>query len=97
LITVKVSDNFTSSFTSTFLVRVTNEVPRVATVPADVSVVHGKVLSIPLASNFFDDDGDPITLAATYSLNGETAVKIPSGIFTLPSAFTLLVTSTSIT
>jgi hypothetical protein len=94
---MKVSDNFTSSLTSTFIIRITNAVPRVATVPAAVSVVHGKSLSIPLASNFIDDDRDLIILTATYSLNGGAAVKIPSGIFTVPSAFTILVTSTSIT
>jgi len=97
VITMKVSDNFTSSFTSTFTLRIKNAVPRVATVLAAVSVVHGKSLSIPLASNFVDDDGDPITLTATYSLNGGATVKIPSGMFTLPSAFTLLVKSISIT
>ena len=96
VITMKVSDNFTSSLTSTFTLRITNAVPRVATVPPAVSVVHGKTLSIPLASNFVDDDGDPITLTATYSLNGGAKVKIPSGIFTVPSAFTLFVNSTSI-
>ena len=94
---MKVSDNFTSSFISNFTLSITNTVPRVATVPEAVSFVHGKSLSIPLASNFVDDDGDLITLTATYSLNGGAAVKIPSGMFTLPSAFTILVTSTSIT
>ena len=69
-ITMNVSDNFTSSITSSFMLSITNAAPRVATVPAAVSLVHGKSLSIPLISNFVDDDGDPITLIATYSLNG---------------------------
>jgi hypothetical protein len=43
-----------------------------------------------------DDDGDPITVTATYSLNGGAAVKIPIGIFTVPSAFEIVVASTSI-
>jgi hypothetical protein len=35
-------------------------------------------------------------MTATYSLNGEAAVNIPNGIFAIPSAFNILVTSTSI-
>ena len=35
-------------------------------------------------------------MTATYSLNGGAAVKIPSGIFTVPSAFEIIVASTSI-
>ena len=91
-----ISDDFPASITSAFALSITNAVPRVATVPGDVSVVHGRSLSIPLTSNFVDDDGDPITMEASYSLNGGAAVTIPGGIFTVPSAFTILVTSTLI-
>jgi hypothetical protein len=49
-----------------------------------------------LTSNFVDDDGDPLTMTATYSLNGGAAVTLPSGMFTVPSAFTIYVASTSI-
>lgn len=73
--------------TASFTLSVTNTVPRVVTVPGTVSLVHGGSLSIPLASNFFDDDGDAITMTATYKLSGGAAVKIPNGIFTLPSFF----------
>jgi hypothetical protein len=83
--------------TSSFTLSVTNAPPRVVTVPADVSLVHkSSSISIPLASNFIDDDGDAITMKATYILNGGAAVTIPNGIFSITSAFTIGVTSTSI-
>ena len=96
LIRITVSDDFPLSISRSFYLSITNAVPRVASVPAAVSLVHGKSLSIPLTSNFVDDDGDLISMAATYSLNGGAAVIIPSGIFTVPSPFTIGVTSTSI-
>jgi hypothetical protein len=96
VITMVISDPFPASFTSTFTLSITNAIPRVATVPGAVSLIHGSSTSIPLTSNFVDDDGDPLTMTATYSLNGGAAVTIPSGIFTVPSAFTIFVTSTSI-
>jgi hypothetical protein len=96
VITMIISDTFPASFTSTFTLSITNAIPRVATVPGAVSLVHGSSLSIPLTSNFVDDDGDPLTMAATYSLSGGAAVTLPSGIFTVPSAFTIYVASTSI-
>lgn len=43
-----------------------------------------------------DDDGDPLTIQATYSLSGGSSTAIPSGIFTQPSDDVLLVDSTSI-
>jgi hypothetical protein len=96
LITLTVSDDFPSSITTSFKLSITNAVPRVTTVPAAVSLVHGKSLTIDLSSNFVDDDGDLITMAAIYSLNGGAAVNIPNGIFTLPSPFIIGVASTSI-
>ena len=96
LITMTVSDDFPSSFVTSFKLSITNSAPKVAIVPAAVSLVHGKSKSIPLASNFVDDDGDLLTMTATYSLNGGAAVTIPSGIFTVISPFTIDVTSTSI-
>jgi hypothetical protein len=96
VITMIIYDTFPASFTSTFTLSITNAIPRVATVPGAVSLVHGSSLSIPLTSNFVDDDGDPLTMAATYSLSGGAAVTLPSGIFTVPSAFTIYVASTSI-
>jgi hypothetical protein len=91
-----VSDDFPSIMTASFTLSVTNTAPKVVSVPGDVSIVHGNSLSIPLISNFADDDGDAITMTATYTLSGGTAVMIPNGIFTVPSAFTIRVGSTSI-
>jgi hypothetical protein len=34
-----------------------------------------------LSTYFIDDDGDPMTLTATYSFNGGAATTIPGGIF----------------
>jgi hypothetical protein len=96
MITMTVSDDFPSSMTASFTVTVTNAAPKVVIVPGDVSLVHGGILSIPLASNFADDDGDAITMTAAYSLSGGTALMIPNGIFTVPSAFTIGVESKSI-
>jgi hypothetical protein len=38
-----------------------------------------------LTAFFIDDDGDPMTLTATYSFNGGAAIAIPGGIFTKQS------------
>ena len=51
---------------------------------------------MPLGSNFIDDDGDIITMTATSSFNGGSAVAVPTGIVTMPSSFTIDVASTSI-
>ena len=96
VIKITVSDGFPSSFVTSFKLSITNSAPRVAIVPTAVSLVHGKSKSIPLASNFVDDDGDLLTMTATYSLNGGAAVTIPRGIFTVPSAFTIFVMSSLI-
>jgi hypothetical protein len=42
VITMTVSDDFPSSMTTSFTLSVTNVAPKVVTVPADVSLVHGK-------------------------------------------------------
>jgi hypothetical protein len=59
-------------------------------------MVHGTSLSVSLAEFFTDDDGDALTLTATYSLSGGSAVSIPGGIFSQLSTFELYVDSTSI-
>ena len=66
MITMTVSDNFPSSVTTSFTLIVTNAAPKVDSVPGDVSLVHKSSLTIPLASKFIDDDGDAITMKATY-------------------------------
>jgi hypothetical protein len=48
---------------------------------------------MPLSACFIDDDGDPITMTATYSLNGGAAISIPGGIFTVTSLLTIDATS----
>jgi large repetitive protein len=96
VITMIVSDGFPKSVTTSFTLSITNAAPKVVTVPGDVSLVHGKSVTIPLASNFIDDDGDAITMTCTYTKSGGAAVKIPNGIFSVPSAFTIDVKSTSI-
>jgi len=95
-ITMMVSDNFPIITTASFTLSITNAIPRVVTVPGTVSLVHGDSLIIPLDPNFVDDDGDVMTMKATYKISGGAAVTIPNGIFTLPSPFKLGVTSTSI-
>jgi hypothetical protein len=93
-----VSDDLKMSMSTSFTLTVTNVAPKVVTVPDDVSLVHGKSLSIPsLASKFIDDDGDDFTMTATYTVSGGSAVTIPNGIFSVViSPFTIGVTSTSI-
>ena len=63
---MEVSDDFPMTATTSFTLSVTNAPPRVDSVPGDVSLVHKSSLTIPLGSNFKDDDGDPITMEATY-------------------------------
>ena len=56
-------------------------------------MVHGNYISMPLSAYFIDDDSDPISMTATYSLNGEIPRSIPGGIFTFLSPLTLVATS----
>jgi hypothetical protein len=58
--------------------------------------VHKQSKSINLASCFADEEGDPLTMTATYSSNGASAMPIPGGIFTKPADFQIDVASTSI-
>jgi hypothetical protein len=48
---------------------------------------------MPLAGYFLDDDGDTMTMTATYSLNGASAQPIPGGILTTPNPLTIDATS----
>ena len=92
-ITLTVSDPLPASVTRTFTVTVTNAAPKVASPPPSHSMIHGKTLSMPLAEYFIDDDGDTMTMTATYSLNGRPAQPIPGGLFTKPSPLTIDATS----
>ena len=85
--TIKVSDPWPQSVTSTFTLAIKNVAPKAVIVPPNHSVVHSTSLLIDLTSNFADDDLDPITMTATYSFNGGGAVALPSGIFSYPNPF----------
>jgi hypothetical protein len=45
--------------------------------------------SYNLSPFFTDDDGNPLTMTATYQLNGGYTVIIPGGIFTQPTGNSL--------
>ena len=96
VITMTVSDEFPSSMTESFTLSITNVAPKIVTVPGDISLVHGKSLTIALISNFADDDGDAITMTCSYTKSGGAAVTIPNGIFYFGSPFTIDIKSTSI-
>jgi hypothetical protein len=49
-----------------------------------------------LTDNFIDDDGDILTMTATYSKNPGVELAIPEGIFTKPAEFEINVPSTLI-
>ncbi len=75
----------------------------IATDPPNTSIKHFEAKTYALASYFTEDNGDPLTMSATYSFNGGPATNIPSGIFAQPSGifaqpsdFEIIVTSTSI-
>jgi hypothetical protein len=86
--TIKASDEQPLSSTTSFTLTIsnTNTIPKlVSTAPPDISVVHKYSISINLASYFVDDQGDPMTMTATYSYNGGASISIPGGIFAKPS------------
>jgi hypothetical protein len=92
-ISLIVSDPLPASVTQSFTVTVTNAAPRLVNNPPSLSVVHGKTKSMPLSAYFIDDDLDPITMVATYQLNGGAVTTIPGGIFSFPSLLTIDATS----
>jgi hypothetical protein len=49
-----------------------------------------------LTDNFIDDDGDTLTMTATYSKNPGVELAIPEGIFTKPAELEINVPSTLI-
>ena len=81
-IAIIVSDAEPKTLTSSFTVEILNKPPKVVQSPPNISMVHGKTLSIPLTGYFTDDDGDLLTVEATYSLAGAPSQPIPGGIFT---------------
>ena len=73
------------SVPASFTLDVTNESPRETKTPIAVTAAQKMLTPMDLTSYFIDDDGDPMTLTATYSINGGAAMPIPGGIFTKPS------------
>jgi hypothetical protein len=82
--------------TETFIVNVTNSAPRISNPLPSHSIVHGKSISMPLAGYFIDDDGDTMTMTASYSLNGASALLITVGLFSKPSPLTIDATSSGL-
>jgi hypothetical protein len=73
------------SVPASFTLDVTNASPREIKTPAAVTAPQKMLTPMDLTSYFIDDDGDPMTLTATYSFKGGAATPIPGGIFTKPS------------
>lgn len=73
------------SVPASFTLDVTNASPHEAKTLVPVTAPQKMLTSMDLTSFFIDDDGDPMTLTATYSINGGAAMAIPGGIFTKPS------------
>ena len=63
---------------------VTNAPPIVIVQPPNHSIVHGKSISMNLTEYVKDEDGDTLTMTATFKLDGGTVQPIPiaGGIFT---------------
>jgi len=64
-ISVEVSDS-KLSVPASFTLNVTNASPREISVPLPVTAPQNKLTSMDLSTYFVDDDGDSMTLAATY-------------------------------
>ena len=80
-ISVTLSDS-KLSVPASFTLDVTNASPHEISTPLAVTAPQNKVTSVDLSTYFKDDDGDQMTLTATYSFNGGAATPIPGGIFT---------------
>jgi hypothetical protein len=96
IITLTISDLLLASMTQTFKVTVTNAAPKIVSPLPNPSIGHGKSIKMPLDEYFIDDEGDKMTMTATYSLNGASSQQIPGGLFTKPSPLTIDATSAGI-
>jgi len=82
-LTARDAQPLSSATTATFSITITNTAPRlVSAAPPNLAYGHHSSASIDLSSYFVDDDGDPMTMTATFSFNGGAAQPIPGGIFT---------------
>jgi hypothetical protein len=94
IISVIISDS-QLSVSAIFTLAITNASPRLISTPSAVYFPNNMLTQMDLSTYFIDDDGDPMTLTATYSLNGGAATAIPGGIFTKPSEFMIEANPTS--
>jgi hypothetical protein len=68
-ISLNVSDS-AKYITSSFELTVNNTTPKLKNdPPPSPSFVHGGYISMPLSEYFVDDDGDQMTMTATYTKN----------------------------
>lgn len=98
-ISLNVSDGSALFVTSSFELTVANTIPRLTDIkdpPPSHSIVHGESLSMNLTDFFIDDDGDTLTMTASYSKIKGVDLTIPEGIFTKPAEFQINVPSTKI-
>ena len=83
--------------TSSFVVTVANTPPRfTGTLPSDILSVNS-IGSYDLSALFVDDDGNPLTMTATSSFAGGSALNLPAGILTLPTWSAVAIAPTQMT
>ena len=93
--TVKVTDPLGLFATSTFTVTITNTAPSWLTI-SNWSMAKLSTFSLDMSTYISDPDGGPYSLSGSYTYNGGAAVTLPAGVFSFPTAGTLLTTSTSL-
>jgi hypothetical protein len=86
LISLTISDS-QISITSSFTLTITNAAPRLLATIADMTGYQNQNTLADMTASFVDDDGDPITMSATYTFNAGAVTTIPGGIFTVPTPF----------
>jgi hypothetical protein len=95
-ISLTVSDT-SLTVTSSFVVTVANTPPRfTGTLPSHTLSVNS-LGSYDISALFVDDDGNPLTMTATSSFAGATALTLPAGILTLPTWSTVAIAPTLMT
>ena len=95
-ISLTVSDSSLTA-TSSFVVTVANTPPRfTGTLPSHTLSVNS-LGSYDLSALFVDDDGNPLTMTATSSFAGASALTLPAGILTLPTWSTVAIAPSQMT
>ena len=82
---------------SSFDVTVANTPPRITGTLPSHSLSVNSIGSYDLSALFVDDDGNPLTMTATSSFAGASALTLPSGILTLPTWSTVAIAPTLMT